>query len=187
MLLQHSRSPARFGQDGAAILLDDQDRALWDRKLINEGVALIDKAVRHRQPGVYQVQAAIASLHAQAATPADTDWPQIERLYASLERLQPSPVVTLNRAVALAKVAGPQAALDLVEPLADRLSGYFYFHGLRGAMFLELEDHVAAREAFSRAIALANTPAEAAHIRQHLDRLEADHDVAKKTSDGLSA
>jgi RNA polymerase sigma-70 factor (ECF subfamily) len=187
MLLQHARSAARFAEDGSAILLDDQDRTLWDRKLINEGVALIDKAVRHRQPGVYQVQAAIASLHAQAATPADTDWPQIERLYASLERLQPSPVVTLNRAVALGKVAGPQAALDLVEPLAERLSGYFYFHGLRGAMFLELEDHVAAREAFSRAIALANTPAEAAHIRQHLDRLAADHDLAKKTTGGMSA
>ena len=186
MLLQHSRTPARFAEDGSAVLLDDQDRGLWDRKMINEGVALIDKAVRHRQPGVYQVQAAIASLHAQAATPADTDWAQIERLYATLERLQPSPVVTLNRAVALSKVAGPQAALDLVQPLGERLGGYFYFHGLRGAMFLELGDHAAAHEAFSRAISLATTAAEAAHIRQHLDRLEADHGGAKKSSGAVS-
>jgi RNA polymerase sigma-70 factor (ECF subfamily) len=186
MLLKHSRVAARFDEDGQAILLEDQDRGLWDRKLINEGVALIDKAMRHRKPGVFQVQAAIDALHAQAATPADTDWPQIDRLYASLERLEPSPVVTLNRAVALSKVAGPQAALDLIAPLADRLSGYFYFHGVQGAMFLELGQHAAAHEAFGKAIALANTPAEAAHIRQHLDRLEADHGFAKKSSSALS-
>ncbi|MBI1199633.1 MAG: sigma-70 family RNA polymerase sigma factor [Phenylobacterium sp.] len=175
MLLQSSRTAARFDADGQVILLDDQDRGLWDRKPIAEGLALIDKAMRHRRPGPYQVQAAIAALHSRAPSPADTDWTQIDALYATLERLTPSPVVTLNRAVAVSKVAGPEAALDMIAPLSDRLANYFYFHGLAGALNLELGRHEAARTAFDRAIALANTPAEAAHIRQHLDRLSRDH------------
>lgn len=175
MLVQHARTPARFDGDGQIVLLDDQDRGLWDGKAIAEGLALIDKAMRHRRPGAYQVQAAIAALHARAATPADTDWAQIERLYGTLERLSPSPVVTLNRAVAVSKTAGPEAALAMIAPLADRLAGYFHFHGLTGALNLELGRHEAARVAFDRAIALANTAAEAAHIRQHLDRLMAEH------------
>ena len=143
-------------------------------KLIAEGLALIDKAMRHRRPGPYQVQAAIAALHARAARPQDTDWAQIDTLYAALERMQPSPVVTLNRAVAVSKVRGPAAALAMIEPLADRLAGYFYFFGARGAFLLQLGRTDEAREAFDRAIALANTPAEAAHIRLHLDRLMRD-------------
>lgn len=175
MLVQHARTPARFDDEGQIVLLEDQDRGLWNRRMIAEGLALIDKAMRHRRPGAYQVQAAIAALHARAATPADTDWAQIDALYANLERLTPSPVVTLNRAVAVSKTAGPQAALDMIEPLGDRLAGYFHFHGLKGALNLELGRHAEARAAFDRAIALANTAAEAAHIRQHLDRLVADH------------
>ncbi len=171
MLLQHARTPARLNAEGQVVLLEDQDRALWDRNAINEGLALIDKAMRHQRPGAYQVQAAIAALHARAETPGATDWPQIERLYASLERMTPSAVITLNRAVAVNKVQGPEAALALVEPLADRLSGYFHFHGLRGALNLELGRHEEAREAFGRAIGLATTAAEAAHIRHHLDGL----------------
>jgi RNA polymerase sigma-70 factor (ECF subfamily) len=174
MVLQHARVKARFDADGQVVLLDDQDRSLWDSRLIAEGLALIDKAMRHRKPGPYQVQAAIAALHARATRPDDTDWVQIDRLYATLERLQPSPVVTLNRAVAVSKVAGPQEALEMVEPLADRLSGYFHFHGLRGGLLLQLGRGAEAREAFDRAISLANTAAEAAHIRQHLDRLMKD-------------
>ncbi|HKP79871.1 MAG TPA: RNA polymerase sigma factor [Phenylobacterium sp.] len=175
MLVQHARTPARFDPEGQIVLLEDQDRGLWNQPMISEGLALIDKALRHRKPGAYQVQAAIAALHARAATPADTDWPQIDRLYASLERLAPSPVVTLNRAVAVSNVAGPRAALAMIAPLADKLSGYFHFHGLTGALNLELGRHAEARVAFDRAIALANTAAEATHIRQHLDRLMADH------------
>ena len=171
MLLQHARTPARLDADGAVILLDDQDRRLWSQRMINEGLALVDKALRHRQPGAYQVQAAIAALHARAATPAETDWAQIDRLYATLERLQPSPVVTLNRAVAASKVRGPAEALAMIEPLADRLAGYFHFFGLKGALLVQLGRADEARTCFDRAIALANTPAEAAHIRQHLDRL----------------
>jgi RNA polymerase sigma-70 factor (ECF subfamily) len=171
MLLQHGRSPARFTASGEIILLDDQDRSLWDRKLIAEGLALIDKAMRHLSPGPYQIQAAIAALHARAGRPEDTDWMQIEALYVSLERLQPSPVVTLNRAVAVSKVRGPAAALAMLEPLAPALSGYFYFFGAKGALLLQLGRNSEAREAFARAISLAGTPAEAAHIRQHLDQL----------------
>jgi RNA polymerase sigma-70 factor (ECF subfamily) len=130
--------------------------------------------MRHRAPGPYQVQAAIAALHARAKQAADTDWKQIELLYRSLEQLMPSPVITLNRAVAVNKVSGPEAALELVEPLASQLSGYFYFHGVRGALLMQLKRGADARTAFDRAIALANTAAEAAHIRMHIDRLMKD-------------
>jgi RNA polymerase sigma-70 factor (ECF subfamily) len=181
LLLQHSRTPARFDADGAVVLLEDQDRGIWNRKLIAEGLALIDKAIRHRQRGPYQVQAAIAALHARAARPEDTDWAQIDLLYAALEELQPSPVVTLNRAVAVAKVRGPAAALEMIEPLAPRLSGYFHFFGVKGALLMQLGRADEAREAFGQAIAKANTAAEAAHIRMHLDRLMKDSGAAKTT------
>ena len=171
LLLQHARAAARFDTQGNIVLLDDQDRGLWDHKMIAEGLALIDKAVRHKRRGPYQVQAAIAALHARAARPEDTDWAQIDLLYAALETLQPSPVVTLNRAVAVSKVRGPDAALAMIDPLAARLSGYFHFFGLKGALLLQLGRAGEARAAFDRAIALANTAAEAAHIRLHLDRL----------------
>ena len=174
MLLQHARTPARLDAEGGIVLLEDQDRGRWDRGLIDEGLALLDKAMRHRRSGPYQVQAAIAALHARAATPADTDWAGIERLYRTLEQMQPSPVVTLNRAVALSRTAGPAAALELIEPLAPKLSGYFRFFGVRGALLRQLGRADEAREAWGRAIALAGTPAEAAHIRQHLDRLVKD-------------
>lgn len=179
MLLQHSRIAARFDAEGNLILLEDQDRSLWKRAPIQEGLALIDKAMRSRSPGPYQIQAAIAGLHARAANAADTDWAGIDQLYAALERHAPSPVVTLNRAVAVSKLQGPAAALELIQPLAQRLDGYFYFHGVRGAFLMQLARNAEAREAFNRAIALANTPAEAAHIRQHLDRLAAEATARK--------
>jgi RNA polymerase sigma-70 factor (ECF subfamily) len=174
LLIQHARAAARFDADGVVILLDDQDRSKWNKSLIAEGLALIDKAMRHRRSGPYQVQAAIAALHARAETPADTDWTQIDLLYGALEIMQPSPVVTLNRAVAVSKVRGPEAALDMIEPLAQRLSNYFHFFGVRGAFLMQLGRNDEARVAFDRAIALANTSAEAAHIRMHLDRLMRD-------------
>ncbi|MGH6905278.1 MAG: RNA polymerase sigma factor, partial [Geminicoccaceae bacterium] len=144
------------------------------RAMIAEGLALVEKALRHRRPGPYQLQAAIAAVHARAARPQETDWAEIEGLYAVLETLQPSPVVTLNRAVAVAKVHGPAAALAMIEPLEGRLSGYFHFFGVKGALLRELGHANEARVAFDRAIALANTAAEAAHIRMHLDRLIRD-------------
>ncbi len=174
LLLQHARAEARFDAQGELVLLEDQDRTQWNQKLIAEGVALIDKAMRHRRSGPYQILAAIAALHAQAAKSEETDWQQIDLLYGALEVVQPSPVVTLNRAVAVSKVKGPQAALDMIEPLAPRLANYFHFFGVRGAFLMQLERNEEARVAFDRAIALANTSAEAAHIRMHLDRLMRD-------------
>jgi RNA polymerase sigma-70 factor, ECF subfamily len=174
LLLQHARSAARFDADGAVILLEDQNRALWNKALIAEGLALIDKAMRHRRSGPYQVQAAISALHARAEKPEETDWTQIDLLYGALEIMQPSPVVTLNRSVAVSKVRGPQAALDMIEPLASKLSNYFHYFGVRGAYLMQLGRNDEARVTFDRAIALANTSAEAAHIRMHLDRLMRD-------------
>jgi RNA polymerase sigma-70 factor (ECF subfamily) len=173
LLLQHARAAARLDAEGNIVLLEDQDRRLWERAMIAEGLVLVEKALRHRRPGAYQAQAAIAAVHARAARAEDTDWAEIDRLYEVLEKVQPSPVVTLNRAVAVAKVRGPEAALAMIEPLAERLSGYFHFFGVKGALLQELGRTQEARVAFDRAIALANTAAEAAHIRMHLDRLAA--------------
>ena len=171
MLLQHARAAVRLDADGAIVLLEHQDRCLWNRDMIAEGHALIEKASRHRRPGPYQIQAAIAGVHGHAAKYDETDWSEIDRLYATLERLQPSPVVTLNRAVAVNKVRGPAAALAMIEPLAGPLGGYFHFFGLKGGLLMQLGRAPEARTAFDQAISLAHTPAEAAHIRLHLDRL----------------
>jgi RNA polymerase sigma-70 factor (ECF subfamily) len=174
LLLQNARAAARFDAGGGAVLLEDQDRGLWDGEAIGEGLALLDKAMRHNRPGPYQVQAAIAALHARAETFDETDWAGIEALYATLEVMTPSPVVTLNRAVAVSKARGPAEALAMIAPLAEPLDGYFYWHGARGAFLLQLGREAEAREAFGRAIALANTAAEAAHIRSQIDRLSAE-------------
>jgi RNA polymerase sigma-70 factor (ECF subfamily) len=174
LLLQHARAAARLDADGAIVLLEDQDRSLWNTDLIAEGLTLVEKALRLRRAGPYQLQAAIAAMHARAACYEETDWAEIERLYAALEAAQPSPIVTLNRSVAVAKVRGPAIALALIEPLAEPLAGYFHYFGVKGALLTQLGRVADARIAFERAIALAKTPAEAAHIRQHLDRLVAD-------------
>jgi RNA polymerase sigma-70 factor (ECF subfamily) len=174
MLLQHARAMARVDASGQIVLLEDQDRSLWNRTMIGEGLALLDKAIRHRRRGPHQTRAAIAALHARAARPEDTDWTQIERLYAALEVLEPSPVVTLNRAVAVSKASGPADALAMIEPLEGRLGGYFYFFGVKGALLTQLGRPAEARAAFDRAIGLASTATEAAHIRNHLDRLMKD-------------
>lgn len=174
LLLQHARTAARLDSDDEIIVLEDQDRRQWDRDMIAEGLALIEKAHRHRRPGPYQLQAAIAAVHARAPQAAATAWSEIDQLYGELERMQPSPVVTLNRAVAVSKVQGPAAALAMIEPLAEPLGGYFHFFGLRGGLLMQLGRANEARTAFDQAIALAHTPAEAAHIRRHLDRLIAE-------------
>lgn len=180
MLLQHARAAARFDSQGDVILLEDQDRNLWDATRIAEGLALVDKAMRHRLPGPYQVQAAIAALHARAPTASATDWRQIAELYAALEHIQPSPVITLNRAVAVWKAHDAEQALALIDPLAEKLGGYFYFHGARGAFLKALGRNDEARVAFDRAIALANTAAEAAHIRTQLDQLAGHESTSQK-------
>jgi RNA polymerase sigma-70 factor (ECF subfamily) len=182
LLLQHSRAGARVDTGGEIVLLDDQDRTRWDHELIAEGLVLVEKAQRIGQPGPYQIQAAIAAVHARARHANETDWVQIDNWYGVLERLQPSPVVTLNRAVAVNKVQGPAAALAVIEPLAERLGGYFHFHGVQGALLTQLGRTDEARAAFNRAIALANTAAEAAHIRRHLDRLVSEPNNQRRSS-----
>lgn len=178
LVLQHARLNARFDGEGNAILLEKQDRSRWNRALVVEGLSLIDKSMRHRRPGPFQIQAAIAALHVRAASAAETDWAEIELLYRGLEQLQPSPVVTLNRAVAVWKVSGPEAALKLIEPLEGPLAGYFYFHGMRGTLLAALGREAEARDAFGRAIGLAGSAAEAAHIRDQLDQLSAARTAA---------
>jgi RNA polymerase sigma-70 factor (ECF subfamily) len=123
------------------------------------------------------VKAAIAALHAAATTPADTDWPQIDALYQALEVMEPSPIVTLNRAVAVSRIRGPEAALAMIEPLEAPLSGYFNYFGAKGALLKQLGRAAEARAAFDQAISLADTPAQAAHIRSHLDQLARDADA----------
>ncbi|MBB4229288.1 RNA polymerase sigma factor [Rhizobium mongolense] len=181
MLLQISRRDARFDANGELVLLEDQDRSRWSDALINEALNLLDKAIRHRRPGPYQLQAAIAAIHSRAKRAEDTDWEEIDLLYSVLERLQPSPVVTLNRAVAISKLKGPQEAFQLVETLGEKLDGYFYYHGLRGGLLKQMGRAREAREAFDRAIALANSAAEAAHIRRQIDKLQSEpaHPVAR--------
>jgi RNA polymerase sigma-70 factor (ECF subfamily) len=171
MLLQQSRAPARFDTNGEIVLLDEQDRALWNRTLIDEGRLLLERAAIYQNPGPYQLQAAIAALHVHAARPEDTAWKEIDSLYQALESLQPSPVTTLNRAVAVWKLRGPEAALRMIDPLESELDSYFYFHGLRGALLKELNRFDEAREGLHRAIALAKSVAEAKLIRRELDRL----------------
>lgn len=174
MLLQQSRAPARFDANGEIVLLDEQDRSLWNRSLINEGRLLLERAAIYQNPGPYQLQAAIAALHARATRPEDTSWKDIDSLYQVLEALEPSPVVTVNRAVAVWKLQGPQAALEMIDPLKGELDAYFYFHGLRGTLLKELNRLDEARDALHRAIALANSVAEAKLIRRELDRLASE-------------
>jgi RNA polymerase sigma-70 factor (ECF subfamily) len=171
LLFQHSRAAARLDAEGQIVLLDEQDRSRWNRDMIAEGFAMLDKALRHQAPGPYQLQAAIAAEHVRVARPENTDWEEIERLYSVLELVQPSPIVTLNRAVAVAKTQGPAAALEIIAPLAEPLGSYFNFFGLKGGLLAELGRVDEARTAFDQAIACAKTAAEAAHIRLHLDRL----------------
>jgi RNA polymerase sigma-70 factor, ECF subfamily len=171
MLLQQSRAPARFDANGEIVLLEEQDRSRWNRTLIDEGRLLLERAAVYQSPGPYQLQAAIAALHACAKRPEDTLWKEIDSLYQALETLQPSPVVTLNRAVAVWKLRGPEAALEMIDPLRAELDAYFYLHGLRGTLLKELNRLDEAREALNRAIALANSVAEAKLIRRELDGL----------------
>lgn len=171
LLLQHARTSARLDGEGNIVLLDRQDRSRWDQSMISEGVALLDAGMRLGGVDAYLVQAAIAALHAQARRAEDTDWAQIDLLYAALEGLRPSPVVTLNRAVAVAKSRGAAAALALIGPLEGRLGDYFHFHGVKGSLLADLGLTAEARRALERALDLAKTPAEAAQIRLRLEEI----------------
>jgi RNA polymerase sigma-70 factor (ECF subfamily) len=169
MLLQASRTHARTGAGGELILLEEQDRSLWDRDLIARGTALLDRALCLRRPGAYQLQAAIAALHAQAARPEDTDWPQIAELYRELSQRQPSPVIELNRAVAAAMADGPEAGLELLEELP--LERYHLFHAARADLLRRAGRPAEARTAYARAHELATNDAERAFLARRLDEL----------------
>ena len=170
LLLQASRTRARSDSHGELVLLGEQDRTLWDRDLIGRGVALLDRALALRRSGPYQLQAAIAALHAQAAEPGETDWAQIALLYAELNRLQPSPVVELNRAVAVAMAEGPAAGLELLDDLP--LERYHLFHSAR-ADLLRREGRVdEARAAYERASELVSNERERAFLARRIAELE---------------
>jgi RNA polymerase sigma-70 factor (ECF subfamily) len=158
MLLNGSRRPARVAPDGSLVRLADQDRTLWDRALVAEGQALVRECLRRNAPGPYQVQAAIAAVHSDAATAADTDWRQVLALYDHLLVLAPSDVALLNRAIALAEVEGPAVALDAVEPL--QLEPYHLFHAVRADLLARLGRDVEAAAAYDRAISRTDNAVE---------------------------
>jgi RNA polymerase sigma-70 factor (ECF subfamily) len=167
MLLQASRRSARVTPDGSLILLADQDRSLWDRALIAEGQELVRRCLRRNQPGPYQLQAAINAVHSDAATASDTDWRQIVQLYDHLLTIAPTPIVALNRAVAVAEVDGPSAALELVDDLD--LGSYYLFHAIRADLLLRVGRPDEARAAYSAALDLTTNQAEQNFLRDRLD------------------
>ena len=171
MLLTSARRPARTGPAGEVVALAEQDRGLWDRQLIDEGQELVRWCLRRRQPGPYQVQAAIGAVHCDAAIAAETDWPQILTLYDQLALLTPTPVVELNRAVAVAEVHGPQAALDIVDAL--ELPGYHVREVIRADLLRRLGRRSEAVRAYDDAIAATANDAERAFLQRRRDGLTA--------------
>jgi RNA polymerase sigma-70 factor (ECF subfamily) len=166
MLLHDARRDARVGPAGELVLLEDQDRARWDRARIDEGRELLDRAMRMRRVGPYQVQAAIAAIHDDAATAAESDWAQIAALYAVLARMAPSPVVELNRSVAVAMASGPEIGLRLVDAVAasGQLDDYPYLHSARADLLRRLGRLDEAADAYRRARTLTSNAAEQAFL-----------------------
>jgi RNA polymerase sigma-70 factor, ECF subfamily len=173
MLLHDSRRQARTDAAGALVTLEEQDRSLWDRGQIEEGLALVDSAMRMGRIGPYQLQAAIAALHAEASDPAATDWTQIAALYRELARLNPSPVVLLNGAVAVAMSEGPGRGLTLIDELgaSGELDRYHLYHAARADMLRRLGSFEAAAEAYRRALALIANDVERAYLERRLAAL----------------
>jgi predicted RNA polymerase sigma factor len=168
MRLHLARDDARFAPDGSLALLEQQDRSRWDRARIRDAVALLDRAAAMRRPGRYQLEAAIAALHAEAPSFDATDWPAIVRLYDALLGFVASPVIALNRAIALRHVAGPELALRDAEALGDALERYHIYHATRGVLLRALGRDAEARAANERALALTDNPAERQLLRQRL-------------------
>ncbi len=169
MRLHLARVEARFAPDGSLVLLPDQDRGRWDHPAIGEAGALVERALRMGRPGPYLLQAAIVAVHAGAPSYAKTDWAEIVGLYDRLLQSQPTPVVALNRALALAELRGPAAGLEEIEPLASRLDGYHLFHAARGELLRRLGRTGEARQAVRRALALTDNPAERRLLEARLD------------------
>jgi RNA polymerase sigma-70 factor (ECF subfamily) len=170
LLLHDSRSAARYTPAGDVILLRDQDRTKWDRGQVTEAIGVLGRALRHERPGPYQLQATIAALHAQAATPERTDWPGVAAVYARLLTMAPSPVVALNHAVAVAMAEGPAAGLALLEAI-DGLDRYHLWHAARADLLRRLDRPDEAATAYRRAHELATNPADrrflAGRLREH--------------------
>ncbi|MBT2367532.1 sigma-70 family RNA polymerase sigma factor [Streptomyces sp. ISL-10] len=171
MLLTESRRPARTGPDGEMVVLTEQDRSLWDRGLIAEGQALVRQCLRRGRPGPYQIQAAISAVHSDAAEAAATDWGQILSLYDLLTAIAPTPVVALNRAVAVAEVQGPGPALALVDALAPALGGLRVLHAVRADLLRRLGRGAEAASAYEAAIESPGNAAETAFLRRRLREL----------------
>jgi RNA polymerase sigma-70 factor (ECF subfamily) len=164
MLLTHARSPARTDAAGGLVLLEDQDRGRWDQDMIDEGLDVLERSMRSGSVGPYQLQAAIAAAHDRAPRPEDTDWPQIVVLYDALLHVQPTQIVALNRAVAVAMADGPGAGLPLVDAQAEALEHYHLFHSARADLLRRLGRDAEAKESYERALALATNPAERAFL-----------------------
>jgi RNA polymerase sigma-70 factor (ECF subfamily) len=173
MLLHDSRRHARVGADGVLVTLEDQDRTLWNRDQIEKGLALVDEALRLGRIGPYQLQAAIAALHAEAEDATETDWPQIAALYDELARIGPTPVILLNGAVAVGMSEGAQCGLALIEELgaSGALDRYHLFHAARADMLRRLGRRNAAAEAYRRAFELTANGAERAFLERRLATL----------------
>jgi RNA polymerase sigma-70 factor (ECF subfamily) len=170
MLLHDSRRETRLDAAGELVLLDEQDRSRWDRAKIDEGIAVLDEALTLHDPGPYQVQAAISALHAEAATPGATDWPQIVALYGTLAALMPSPVVEVNRAVAVAMAQGPKAGLALLYRI-EGVENFYPYHVARADLLWRTGQPEAAADAYERALALCQNSAERAYLQRRLDEL----------------
>jgi RNA polymerase sigma-70 factor, ECF subfamily len=173
MLLQESRREARTSPTGQLILLEHQDRALWNREQIADGVALVEKALKSRRFGPYTLQAAIAAVHAEAESATATDWGQIVTLYNQLVRIQPSPVVQLNRAVAIAMRDGPEAGLPHIEALLEdgELANYYLAHSARAELYRRLGRTAEARSSYERALALTQQEPERQFLQERIRQL----------------
>jgi RNA polymerase sigma-70 factor (ECF subfamily) len=170
MLLAHSRQAARTGPAGELVALSEQDRTRWDRALVDEGRDIVRRCLRRNQPGPYQIQAAINAVHSDAASAADTDWSQVVALYDQLAALTPTPIVALNRAVAVAELAGPAAALAIVDELA--LDNYYLYHAIRADLLRRLGRTGQARVAYESAIAHTDNASEQTFLRAKVAALD---------------
>jgi RNA polymerase sigma-70 factor (ECF subfamily) len=173
MLLQDSRRESRVGTGGELVLLEDQDRSRWDGREIETGVGLLQRASRLGPPGPYVLQAAVAAEHAKAAGPAETDWHRIASLYGLLARAQPSPVIELNRAVAVAMATGPDRGLELLDDpaLSEPLEGYQWYWSARADLLRRMDQSDAAAGAYRRALELATNPVERRFLEERLASL----------------
>ena len=175
MLLQDSRRSARVGPDGELVILEDQDRTLWDRRQILEGTSLVEQGLRKRRPGPYQIQAAIAALHGEAHLADETDWPQIAALYSTLAELNPSPIVQLNRSVAVAMARGIEHGLTMMDRLGEtgELRDYHLYHAARADLLRRLGRADESAEAYRRALGLVGNQSERCYLYRRLTEVTA--------------